>query len=434
MIITAINWILFWNFSCHVDPTEIPNAQMNEELNSYPILPMLDQFIVEEMADAHVPGLAACIVRGDEIIWCNGYGYADIESEVTVSHNTPFMLASISKTFVAIAAMHLQENGNFSINDPINSMLDFNVTHPDDTTPITTKMLLSHTAGIKDNWSVIDPVVVDGDSPIALGEFLKEYLTADGEYYNNRRNFIGDGVIQKTVYSNIGAALAAYVIEVESGIPFNTYCKQYIFEPLQMVDTAWHISDLDQSIVALPYEWSFGGWESYGHYGYPDYPSGQLRSGAEQLATFLMMFGNDGTANGTQILSADSVTEMSVAHYPDLDSQQGLVWYWWEITNQRFIGHNGGDYGSSTEMGVRDDGLGFVILMNSEGSNNTLMNIEEALLNAASDIPQIMCVTVCQCTTYFQYGSDFVDEFPQERAVPKIQIGWKHLRLNYSHL
>jgi CubicO group peptidase (beta-lactamase class C family) len=382
--ITTIS-ILFWSLACTVDPEKIPNSQLDGG-NDYPSLPSLDTLITEEMADAKVPGLSACITRGEETIWCNGYGYANIETEQLATHTTPFMLASISKTFIAVAAMHLQENSGFSIDDPINSILGFTVEHPDDNTAITTKMLLSHAAGIDDNWGVMNDLYADGDSPIALGDFLQDYLHVDGQYYNANRNFVNGGVNQNYEYSNIGSSLAAYIVEVASGVPFDSYCEQNIFTPLGMQDTAWHLAGLDENIVAMPYEWNLNDWEAFGHFGYPDYPDGQLRTGAEQLATFLAMFHNGGEVQGTRIVSAESVSQMNTAHFPDLDSSQGLSWYWWNINGDSFTGHNGGDVGTSTEMGVREDGVGFVVLMNGDGDNQILPNIEEAMIDAAQEI------------------------------------------------
>jgi len=378
--------LLIWTVACKPDPTTIPNSQVEQENPTYPQLLDIDTLITEEMADARVPGLAACIIRDAEIVWCNGYGYANIEEELPVQYTTPFMLASVSKTFVAEAAMQLVENNQLDIDDSVNSILDFSVVHPEDSTNITTRMLLSHTAGIKDNWSVMNDFIVSGDSPVDLGDFLEDYLNEDGEHYNAQRNYYSSGVTQQSSYSNIGVALAAYVVEVTSGTPFDSYCAQNIFAPLQMQDTAWHLADLDETILAVPYEWNLGDWKPVAHYGYPDYPDGSLRTGAEQLAKFLVMHSNDGRYKDTQIVSPESVAEMNTVQYSSLDSMQGLIWYEWELNGQTIRGHNGGDRGVSTEMGVREDGVGFVILMNSEGDNDTLVTIEEALLAAANDL------------------------------------------------
>ena len=76
-----------------------------------------------------------------------------------------YILSSISKTITATALMQLYEDNQFMLDDDIDDYLQFNVNHPDfPFVPITLKMLLSHTSGIKDNWNVMP--YYDGDSPL----------------------------------------------------------------------------------------------------------------------------------------------------------------------------------------------------------------------------------------------------------------------------
>ena len=175
-------------------------------------------------------------------------------------------------------------------------------------------------------------------------------------------------------------------MEAVSGVPFSSYCETHIFEPLGMTDTGWHLADLDEDILAVPYDWSGEDWEPIEHYGYPDYPDGALRTGAEQLASFMTMFANDGSRDGTRVLSQDSVAEMRTVHYPDLDSNQGLIWYSWALDGESVTGHNGADSGVSTEIGFRDDGTGFVVLMNVRSGDGILANVERALFEAADSL------------------------------------------------
>ena len=102
------------------------------------------------------------------------------------------------------------------------------------------------------------------------------------------------------------------------------------------------------------------------------------------MAEFLLMHTNNGLHHQTNILSTEAVLEMNTVQYPDLDSTQGLVWYRWDFNGETIFGHNGGDYGVSTEIGFTEDGRGFVILVNAAGDQYILPNIEEALLNAAN--------------------------------------------------
>src|SRR5678810_801683 len=86
-------------------------------------------------------------------------------------------------------------------------------------------------------------------------------------------------------YSNVGASLAAYLVEAASGIGFDVWCNDRIFEPLAMTRTGWHLADVSRSEVAMPYRWSpdLDKFIPYGHYGYPDYPDGALRTTARHL-------------------------------------------------------------------------------------------------------------------------------------------------------
>ena len=91
------------------------------------------------------------------------------------------MLVSVSKTITGIALMNLVERGALGLDDPINDYLPFDVQHPTDETNITLRMLLSHTSRIDDNWSAMNSVIVDGDSPIPLADFMERYLTPQGD-------------------------------------------------------------------------------------------------------------------------------------------------------------------------------------------------------------------------------------------------------------
>ena len=98
------------------------------------------------------------------------------------------------------------------------------------------------------------------------------------------------------------------------------------------------------------------------------------------------MFANGGSVNGVQILSEESVTEMKRVQYPDLDSTQGLIWYSRDIEGTQYFGHGGGDSGVATRIGFREDGVGFVVLMNASGSGGTLNSIEEVLLQYSNEL------------------------------------------------
>ena len=144
----------------------------------------LVEFIESTMETHLIPGLSVSIVKYNNIVWEKQFGYANIINDIFVDENTMFILSSISKTISATALMQLFENGLFDLDDDIDNYLPFDINHPDYADiPITFKMLLSHSSGIKDNWNVMP--YYDGDSELALGYYLQQYLIPEGEFYNS---------------------------------------------------------------------------------------------------------------------------------------------------------------------------------------------------------------------------------------------------------
>ena len=234
-------------------------------------------------------------------------------------------------------------------------------------------------------------------------------------------------------YSNIAAALIGLLVEEISSQSFNQYCQENIFNPLGMDNVSWFLSDinsLDQ--VALPYTTNGGsgntcydigcgiyddsnpcfcdpacvyyndccfdyeaicgenGTGSSGlelqeqaHYGYSDYPSGQLRTTANNLAKFVSAYLNNGVYNDIPILDEETIELIKTSHYPEVDSEQGLIWYYKNQNGRQLFGHNGGDVGSLTEMFISySDNIGVVLLSNSTNYNGVI-EIENAIFEFA---------------------------------------------------
>jgi CubicO group peptidase (beta-lactamase class C family) len=353
----------------------------------------LDDFIQAKMQTAHLPGLAAAIVKNNQLIWSKGYGWAHIGNSVPATADTVFMLASVSKTVTGVAVMQLVEDGLIDLDADVNDYLPFDVRTPQfPNTPITTRMLLTHTAAIEDNWDVLIDLYVQGDSPIALGYFLAEYFTPGGMYYHGLKNFYAYEPGTQYHYCNVAVALAGYLVEVVSGNSFEDQTQQEIFDPLGMDETAWRLADLDINNIAMPYRHVGGGqYQPYGYYGYPDIPDGALRTSVNQLARFLIAFINFGTYNGISILPPQSVTEMRTEQIPDILPGQGLIWYQEERNGDILLGHNGGDDGVTTQMFFRlSDGVGTILLANGDAASQNefqaFLQIQDRLFIEADTI------------------------------------------------
>lgn len=304
--------------------------------------------IIENIMETHlVPGVAACAVKNGKVIWSGNYGFANISQQIEVTDSIAFMLGSTSKTITGTAFMQLVEDGLIGLDDDINSFLPFQVHHPlFPQTPITPRMLLSHVSGIRDNWNILNTVHhPGGDSPIPLPVFTEGYLCQGGQYFDTD-NFTVSAPATAYEYTNVGSTLIAYLIEVITTVPFEQYCRENIFIPLEMSQTSWFLANLSLPDVAMPYIVNNGNFIPFGHYGSPVYPCGFLRISTEHLSHYLIAFMQKGAYNGVEILDSTTVELMTTPHYPEIAPEYGLQY---QITGG-LIGHSGDGPGVNSRM------------------------------------------------------------------------------------
>jgi CubicO group peptidase (beta-lactamase class C family) len=310
----------------------------------------LHRDVRELMAAGKLPGLSAAVVRGTEVVWTHAWGLADVGRRRPVEPDTLFMLASVSKTVVATAALQAVEDGLLWLDADVNDVLPFRVRNPvHEDEPLTLRQLMTHTSSIRDDWNLLIASYVDGDASMPLGRFLRRYLAPNGaDFSQNNYYSVGPGRAYR--YANVGVALAAYLVEAASGIFFDAWCERRIFEPLGMTRTSWHLAGLPVHDVAIPYSWSGkgNGYVASAHYGYPDYPDGALRTTAPQLARHLAMVMGGGAWRGRRLLSAATVRELRRDQVPDLEPGQGLIWFRLPRGGRSLLGHDGGDTGVAT--------------------------------------------------------------------------------------
>lgn len=346
----------------------------------------LDRFLRRRLADSNCPGLGLAAVYDGRVAWSGGLGLANVRRSQQVRRDTMFMLASISKTVTATALMQVWEQGTIDLDADVNDVLPFPVRNPAfPSRPITARQLLTHTSGIRDNWSELIPLYVKGDSPIALRTFLKRYLVRGGAHYSASKNFAGWRPGTGYLYSNVGAALIGYLVEAVTDVDFARWCERRIFDPLGMSDTGWHLRGLDRDRVARPYRRrADGSWTSYGLYGYPDYPDGGLRTTARSLAKFLAAY----SRGGGPILKSSTV-DLMLRDQKVPGPWQGMVWYRTSGPGGYLIGHGGADSGVRTEMWFRrDDGAGAIVLANGDarGGNADLKAVRDRLIREARSL------------------------------------------------
>jgi len=324
----------------------------------------VDELVAEHAEEAKIIGLAAAVTRPGEVLWLGTYGLAHVQDGRAVTVDTPFMLASASKTVTATAVMQLWEDGALAFDDAVNDIVPFALDNPRvEGETIAVRHLVTHTSGIRDNWGLMP--YSEGDSPYGLGEFLEGYLVDGGSWYDATANFTTAMPGAAWEYGNVATALAGYLVEASTGTAFDDHCDDQIFAPLQMENTGWHLADFDEDELAMPYEVSGNQQFPYGHYGYPDYPDGQLRTSIHDLARFLAAVTADGELEGSRILEEATAQQMFEALEPGADPVQYVFWYGETIAGRSVIGHNGGDNGVATEMFFDPaTGIGVIVLMN----------------------------------------------------------------------
>ena len=313
------------------------------------------------ISKANIAGMGIGIVSGDSILFTQGYGYSDIKTKEPFTPQTVMNIASISKTFVGVALMHLVEKGMIDLDDDVNNFLPFKVLNPHlPESIITPRNLMSHSSGIKDDQKVYLPSYhYGGDSPIPLGEFLKDYLSPNGTHYS-KKNFTKSRPGKKFVYSNIGAGLAGYIVECVSGKPLNIFTREIIYKPLGMNNTCWFLSEMDLAKHSRLYESKNNNTllDNIDLYGLTTYPDGGVRTTVADLSYYLLCIMNKGLYKGTRILKEETVSEMLTPDYIASYTK------FWGIGDQ--IGHGGGDPGVSTGMYyVPKDELGIIYFINT---------------------------------------------------------------------
>jgi CubicO group peptidase (beta-lactamase class C family) len=375
----------------------------------------LEDYLLKQMKDNNIPGMAVAVTKNAKVIWAQGYGYADLSKDIPFTPNTILPeISSISNTVTSTALMQLLEKGLLKLNDPINNYLPFPVTNPlFPAVPITFLMLLTHTSSI--SGIAINPTALRTDlsnhdfdyvnhPPEPLASYIYDILNPGGNLYANGYYYTTYSPGSHYTYSNYGYALLGYLVERISGMPFDRYCNQNIFDPLCMNNTGWYFSDVDTNIVARPYhfEKNKNKMEDYGLYELPDYPAAQLKTSIIDLSRFLQMHANYGILNGVRILDSATVALIrtkidTLASSPNSDHNYGLGWenYFVFYNSQEYWGHFGTDLGVFANMynSITND-VGVIVFVNNEFEpSSILLHISDVFANSvpASSLSGLNC-------------------------------------------
>ena len=309
--------------------------------NSNITLQYLDGFISSQMDEKHISGLAASIVIGDKVVFSKEFGLSNRENNIPVTDSTLFLTYSVSKMFTGISLMQLYDKALFELDDDINDYLPFDVIHPQfPETDITFRMLMNHSSGISEPWSLITSLMTEGsDSPISLHDFLENFFTPGGSYYSTS-HFSNYQPGTKFKYSNVGATLAGYLTEVISGIPFNQYAIDSLLTPMNMENSSFLLADIDTNNLARPYNYSGSSFVPLPHISNATIPAGFLRSSSKQMSNYLKMLINNGTFEDEKIINHNTLDTMTTLYNFPGNQTSGLFMGY--DPNYETWGHTGG--------------------------------------------------------------------------------------------
>lgn len=167
------------------------------------------------------------------------YGVRNYEAQAPMEANDIFELASVSKQFTAMTIMMLKQEGKLDYDDNVEKYLPGSHYQG-----ITIRQLLNHTSGLPDYQAVMDEHW--DKSKVAGNPDIFEYL----KIYHPPMKFVPG---EKYEYSNTGYVFLASITEAVSGQDFVGFCKEKIFEPLQMASTAIRDNDQKNKLPNLAY-------------------------------------------------------------------------------------------------------------------------------------------------------------------------------------
>ncbi len=217
-----------------------------EKIEKY--FPLVEKIYREYAAKNHFPGYAFGIMLDGKLVYSGSGGYADIATKTPATTRSQFRIASMSKSFTAMAILHLRDAGKLKLDDPvaqyIPEMKGQQLTA--DAPVITIRNLLTHSAGFPEDNPWGDRQLADTDAELIA--MVKKGITFSND----------PGVAYE--YSNMGFAMLGYIIKKVSGIPYSEYIRKNIWQPLGMDQAEWEYTKVPAGEFAHGYRWLNNNW------------------------------------------------------------------------------------------------------------------------------------------------------------------------------
>lgn len=318
---------------------------MKREAGIMKNMEQLEKFIEDIMFFQDIPGLAVGVTKGREILYSKGFGVMNADTRKPVTDQTIFHMASITKLFVATAAMQLIEQKKIEFHGKVIDYIPYFQIKDDRYKEITVLQLLSHTSGMPDcldyGW----------DKPEYDEGALERYVRG----LKNLSLTSRPG--EKFSYSNIAYEVLGHMIAKVSGESFEDYIQNHILNPLGMQDSTLatyerkpgslaspHVKNQKKKVVVskiFPYHRAHA-------------PSSTLTSNIVDISRWAMANLNKGEYNGTSILQASSYDVLwnAIADVKPHQEQMGIGWFLSKHRGRKIMGHEGSDIGFRTSFAI----------------------------------------------------------------------------------
>ncbi|WP_101760046.1 serine hydrolase [Oceanicoccus sp. KOV_DT_Chl] len=341
--------------------------------------------LVEELdylrSQQGVPAYALVISDKQKTLFTEVRGFSTLSSNTVAPQDAWFRIGSITKTFVALAALQAEKQGHLNLQDDLTALLSHANNNAYFRNPWSKKSplklihLLEQTSGLTDmskaEWDHNTPIPLDH----ALLKFSDQHKLQwpPGKYYS---------------YSNTNYGLAGLAIEKATATPFEHYIEEQVFKPLGIEKIAIaHNNNVEARLIT--------GYDSDGLTPIPYWhtiyrPLGEISVEPEEMAKLLRLFLN----RGDEVFNKKIITRMETPH-SSLAAQAGLEYgygpglYDWFRNGYRFYGHGGDGDGYLAHFAYqRESGLAYFLVINSfQGSSIARMRarVEQAFI---ADLPK----------------------------------------------
>ncbi|MEP1472484.1 MAG: serine hydrolase domain-containing protein [Halieaceae bacterium] len=299
---------------------------------------------LEELRISHeVAAFGLLIIEKDAVVTLSTRGVANRDSDEPISDDAVFRIGSISKLFTGLVAAQLSADNVLDLDTPIKRWpVNDAYTNPwTDKHPVTTAQLLEHTAGLTDlskpEWDYSDPRQLPLGKTLRLHPDARTAQWAPGLHYS---------------YSNAGAGLAAYVMELATDKPYEQLLQEIVLTPLAMNST----SALPPSGNRLAQGYNTDGRTPIPYWHQIFRPFGAINSTLADMSKLLRVLLNKGTLDGQRfyteaVIERTELLTTSLASRNGLQHGYGLGNYNWYRDGIEFHGHGGDADGYLSRMG-----------------------------------------------------------------------------------